>query len=194
MSLTWSDIPGWTDEHLLGLYDWAIERAPADRASLFVELGVAFGRSLAYASTRIATSGKPIILMGFDPWLVPEWLAPEHRAIVDAHGGFELACRSFVGPFGCNPLPLSSVAAARVVAGVGMGIAPRDCDFVFIDADHTYESLLQDLGAWWPLVRPGGAIAGHDHTPNFPGIERACREFFADGYESIGTCFRKVKP
>jgi hypothetical protein len=191
----WSDIPGWTDEHLLGLYDWAVERAPTDRVSLFVEIGVAFGRSYAYAATKVRASGKPVALMGFDPWIVPAWLAPEHRAIVDEHGGFEAACRHFLLGFlggRCNPpLGVASVPAAKMLPGIGFA----GCDFVFIDADHTYESLLADLRAWWPLVRSGGAIAGHDHTPNFPGIERACREFFGDdGYESIGTCFRKVKP
>lgn len=35
-------------------------------------------------------------------------------------------------------------------------------DFVFIDADHTYEGVLSDLEAWFPKVRSGGLISGHD--------------------------------
>lgn len=35
-------------------------------------------------------------------------------------------------------------------------------DFVYIDADHKYDSVYQDLDAWYPLVREGGVICGHD--------------------------------
>jgi hypothetical protein len=37
-------------------------------------------------------------------------------------------------------------------------------DFVFIDADHTYEAVRADLAAWYPKVRPGGLLAGHDYA------------------------------
>ncbi len=39
---------------------------------------------------------------------------------------------------------------------------PPQLDFVFIDADHTYEGVLSDLKAWFPKVRPGGLVCGHD--------------------------------
>jgi predicted O-methyltransferase YrrM len=35
-------------------------------------------------------------------------------------------------------------------------------DFVFIDADHTWEGLRADWTGWSPLVRVGGVIALHD--------------------------------
>lgn len=35
-------------------------------------------------------------------------------------------------------------------------------DLVFIDADHKWWSVLQDLVAWWPKVRRGGVMMGHD--------------------------------
>jgi predicted O-methyltransferase YrrM len=39
---------------------------------------------------------------------------------------------------------------------------PELPDFVFIDADHTYEALRGDWGAWSPLVRKTGIVALHD--------------------------------
>lgn len=39
-------------------------------------------------------------------------------------------------------------------------------DFVYIDGDHSYRSVTADLEAWWPLVKPGGIIAGHDWIPD----------------------------
>jgi len=35
-------------------------------------------------------------------------------------------------------------------------------DFVYIDARHDYKGVLQDLAYWWPLVKKGGIMAGHD--------------------------------
>lgn len=35
-------------------------------------------------------------------------------------------------------------------------------DFIFIDADHTYEGVKQDFEGYFPLLRKGGIIALHD--------------------------------
>lgn len=35
-------------------------------------------------------------------------------------------------------------------------------DFVYIDANHSYEHVLEDLRLWWPRIKQGGIIAGHD--------------------------------
>lgn len=36
-------------------------------------------------------------------------------------------------------------------------------DFVYIDGDHLYESVVADIRAWLPKIRPGGFIGGHDY-------------------------------
>lgn len=35
-------------------------------------------------------------------------------------------------------------------------------DFVFVDGDHSYEAVKADIAAWWPKVRRGGVLSGHD--------------------------------
>ncbi len=55
-------------------------------------------------------------------------------------------------------------------------------DFVFIDGDHRYESVCSDLFAWFPKLRAGGILAGHDYTaPENEdgrwGVARAVNEF-----------------
>lgn len=35
-------------------------------------------------------------------------------------------------------------------------------DFVYIDADHSFEGCYGDLHAWWPKVRTGGIFCGDD--------------------------------
>lgn len=60
-------------------------------------------------------------------------------------------------------------------------------DFVFIDADHTYEGCKADILAWGPKVKEGGWICGHDfRNPNYPswGVEKAVAELVVEnGYK-----------
>lgn len=52
-------------------------------------------------------------------------------------------------------------------------------DFVYIDGDHSYEGVRADLEAYFPLIREGGIIAGHDYgQPAFPGVKAAADHFF----------------
>lgn len=53
-------------------------------------------------------------------------------------------------------------------------------DFVFIDADHSYESVKADLAAWWPRVKPGGLFCGHDYGKKEYGVTEAVDEWYAD--------------
>jgi hypothetical protein len=37
-------------------------------------------------------------------------------------------------------------------------------DFAYIDASHDYESVLVDIATWWPKVKVGGILSGHDYV------------------------------
>jgi len=49
-------------------------------------------------------------------------------------------------------------------------------DFVYIDANHSYDAVKRDLELWVPKIRPGGVIGGHDFSPEFPGVRQAVQE------------------
>lgn len=36
-------------------------------------------------------------------------------------------------------------------------------DWVYIDARHDYNSVLEDMNAWWPKLKQGGMFSGHDY-------------------------------
>lgn len=36
-------------------------------------------------------------------------------------------------------------------------------DFVYIDADHSYEACKNDIESWYPKVKIGGYMSGHDY-------------------------------
>ena len=51
-------------------------------------------------------------------------------------------------------------------------------DFVFIDADHSYDAAKDDIARWRSKVRPGGWLGGHDYNKTFPGVMAAVDEAF----------------
>ncbi len=72
----------------------------------------------------------------------------------------------------CTLLTMSTDEAALLVPDGSL-------DFVFIDADHSYEAVKQDIAHWLPKVKAGGWIGGHDYHPRrWPGVVAAVREAF----------------
>lgn len=52
-------------------------------------------------------------------------------------------------------------------------------DFVFIDGDHRYASVLGDIGLAMELMKKGGILAGHDYTHgDWPGVKKAVDQIF----------------
>lgn len=54
-------------------------------------------------------------------------------------------------------------------------------DFVYIDGNHVYEAVRQDIAVWWCKVKPNGVLGGHDFAQgdniNFNGVIKAVAEF-----------------
>jgi predicted O-methyltransferase YrrM len=47
-------------------------------------------------------------------------------------------------------------------------------DLVFIDADHSYEGVKEDIEKWYYKVKNGGLVAGHDLS--WTGVQKAISE------------------
>ena len=71
-------------------------------------------------------------------------------------------------------------------------------DWIYIDADHSYQAVLDDLAAWYPKIKTHGIISGHDFPPyadtdnphpaheNYPfGVEKAVTEFFKNDLHNL---------
>lgn len=56
-------------------------------------------------------------------------------------------------------------------------------DFVYIDANHSYESCYEDISLWIKKIKKGGLICGHDYTNKHTrhtvfGVKDAVKNFF----------------
>jgi len=185
VSHSYHDISGWFD--FQDLYSAAVECAP--QVARFCEVGTFMGKSLTYLATEIVNSEKSIELWSVDSLysvvMPPHWhLDTETQKackydgmLVDSVLRRHLATCLDVGLRWCHLCQDSALASNE--------FPDAYFDFVFIDANHTYESVLADIQGWKPKVKPGGWLAGHDHTTSFPGVEKACKEVFGDKYKVV---------
>jgi len=75
--------------------------------------------------------------------------------------------------------------AVKIVHGTGAEastwVNDSSLHFAFIDAVHDFKHVMLHLKAWWPKIKVGGVLAGHDYAPEkpyrFPGCVRAVQTF-----------------
>jgi hypothetical protein len=101
-----------------------------------------------------------------------------HAALTqDQQDGFRMRAEARTA-FAQKRREILAMRSARAAAQVADG----SLDFVFIDADHSYDGCKSDIAAWLPKVKAGGWLCGHDYRNTecpFPGVERAVDEFAA---------------
>ena len=65
-------------------------------------------------------------------------------------------------------------------------IKKGELDFVYIDANHEYPYVIKDLEYWYPKVKKGGIIAGHDYQ--LEGVRDAVKEYFINRFTWTAIC------
>lgn len=161
-------IPGWSSD-ILPFYDRMARELPTGAHA--VEVGVYRGRSLLFLATRLRELGKMVLLHGVDVWDGSD--EASHRPDGDCYR----ACVDDAGRLGVAYMIRFAVMPSDVASGM---MPDRSLDLVFIDAQHTYEGVREDIALWTPKVRAGGVLAGHDYSGSFPGVAQAVHEAFGN--------------
>lgn len=67
----------------------------------------------------------------------------------------------------------------EIIKGKSVDVAkkfPKRYDMIFIDGEHTYKAVLEDLESWFPHINNrGGCISGHDY--HIKGVAEAVKRF-----------------
>lgn len=153
-------------------------------AGQFVEVGVWKGMSAAYMAVEIINSGKPIVLHCVDSW---EYLKSQSEIPANKFNNLYETFLRNIDPVKSviNPIKAISWEAAEQ-------FQDNSLEFVFIDAAHDYQSVKKDIAAWYPKVKSGGVLAGHDYSWG-DQVKRAVDEVFPKIRESEG-CWIYAKP
>jgi len=68
----------------------------------------------------------------------------------------------------------------RMTSDEAVDKIPNELDFVYIDGNHRYEFVKDDIENYLPKVREGGLLAGHDYE--FSEVHRAVNEILKKDY------------
>ncbi len=120
-----------------------------------VEIGVQWGIS------AVAFVQHGCFMYLVDPWVaygsvegLPKWDAIQEEIFSE--------CRSRLDPYDDGRhfaiLRMRSADAARYI--------PNHLDFVWVDGDHSYAGVANDMETYWPKIRRGGILCGHDYGEN----------------------------
>jgi predicted O-methyltransferase YrrM len=167
----YDQLPGWCD--FADLY--ADRVALASDGAHFVEIGTYAGKSAACMAVEIANSGKRIRFDACDTFQgVERCNFHSDRDYLEQEGrrGEDGTLADFARQ---NLAPVADFVNVRVGDSLGLAETYSDgsLDFVFIDDDHSTWHVLKELVAWWPKVKPGGMLAGHD--VQWPSVAKALK-------------------
>lgn len=185
-----SEIQGWmtTDEMA-----WLARQAAVSR--VIIELGTWKGRS-----TTVLCRHCPGTVYSVDHFMgsrgepagegyTNEAKTPEGARRV--RGEFLANVRTYLNAGRLFHLQGDTVQCAELLEPI---LLNRPADFVFIDACHDEDAVRRDIEAYWPLLRVGGTMAGHDYDPAWPGVPRAVDQLFAGKHtRPAGTIWSYVK-
>lgn len=116
------------------------------------EIGVNKG----YNAFHICNTIQPKILYLIDPW--NDFIDVDSAEII-GEAQF-LLTKALLERFTyCNFIRKTSIEAVK-------DFSDESLDFVYIDANHSYQSVLDDINAWYYKVKKNGVLAGHDFTTN----------------------------
>lgn len=187
----YQNIQGWFDWE--PVYQAAVKTAPADKPSVFVEVGAWKGKSSAYLATEIINSGKPIelhIVDGFDGrgHTNPDG-SPEYQ-----HYQADIAADLFK-TFTANMAPVGDkyIAHGGDAAEIAAQFEDASVDFVFFDASVEYNEFKAQLIAWMPKIKPGGFIAGHDYfNNNVTQVPQVVRELLPNHKTDSSSWYSRI--
>ncbi len=116
-------------------------------SGIFVELGCLCGASTIYLAQQIKKHKRSITLYAVDLWQNGGNIFPLFwQNVVDAE------CDDII-----YPIQADSAKAATLFKN-------RSIEFVYIDADHNYVPVTDDITSWLPKLNDRAWMGGHDYS------------------------------
>lgn len=114
-----------------------------------VEIGVLDGE---YAE-KLCQANAELKLYAIDPWeRVGDYDDYNAKTLLRSYNN----AKERLAKYNCEIVKKTSMEAVK-------DFADDHLDFVYIDGDHSFKTVVQDISEWLPKVKSGGFICGHDY-------------------------------
>lgn len=164
----YQDIQGWFTFPMH--YSKVAERF--NEGDKIVEVGVWKGTSVAYLAVEFINRNKNVIIDCIDTFEGTIEDGHLNDSILSEGKLYEHFLENMAPVSNMiNPIRMDSLEASKLYED-------NSISFLFIDAAHDYESVIADITAWYPKVKSGGIISGHDYSWG-AGVRQAVDEFFS---------------
>lgn len=158
--------------------------------SVVVEVGVFLGKSVVFMCEKLKEYNKTTKVIAVDTWRG----SVEHQELVNNIGGEDVFFEKFIDNIKQSGFSDNVVVKRESSVESSKSFPNESIDFIFIDASHQYQDVLDDINAWLPKVKKGGIISGHDyHSGLFPGVIKAVNQVFGKPDRVIENCSVWVK-
>lgn len=150
------------------IYSLAMEKFPKD--ATFLEIGVWLGKSACYMGELLKEQNSNNKFYCLDHFF-GEINATDQQNIIKENQGsvYNLFLKNMEPVKGFyTPIKDFSQNAAYKFKN-------ETFDFIFLDAEHSYGCVLNDLNTWYPKLKKTGIFAGHDYRGE---VQQAVDEFF----------------
>lgn len=172
---------GWHGKHPL-----LTKLAPQASPPVVIDVGVWKGQSTIHLASVMNAAGVDGCVVAVDTFLgsSEHWTATGPKSDLSnptyvfsrRHGMPDLyeqfMCNVWHAGVAANvvPLPQTSTTAAMILRRFKISAG-----MIHIDASHTYDDVVKDIAAYWPLLARGGYFVGDDY--NWEGVTKAANEF-----------------
>lgn len=140
-----------------------------------VEIGVFRGKNAATLREEFPDAHLYLI----DPWAPSNSYLTSGTAVSKQQEVFDEAYARVKTLFENDP----HVTLIKKTAEEAVPSLPNGFDLVFIDANHDYPVVKNQILTWEQKVRPGGILSGHNYGhKRLPGVKEAVDEIFGDDF------------
>lgn len=168
----YQNIYGWS-HHLEPWYRYVVPTLPYNPS--VVEVGCWHGRSTACLTVELINHKQT-----FNLWAIDHWLGCEepfyYQNIIKDELERDLPFKTFLE----NMQPVHD--KFKIIRDTSVRAAQQfednSLDLIILDDEHSKEGVLNSILAWWPKLKPYGAICGDDHDQHYPGVLNAVRDLF----------------